>query len=130
MAARVFKRVLLAGAVLSFNGCVAIAEPVAPVPRIQSWLAECVDIAPKGVRVENARVLFDADFVVKQPIGVCGCMSAIAGYHSIVVGDGKEDLVQRGHFDLMSSGAKSFDLGAVVEGDASRIVRFMCAGPQ
>ncbi|WP_227814808.1 DUF2195 family protein [Nitrogeniibacter aestuarii] len=130
MAVRVFKRVFLAGAVLAFNGCAAVAEPVAPVPLIQSWLAECADIAPKGVRVENARVMFDADFVVKQPIGVCGCMSAIAGYHSIVVEGGKENLVQRGHFDLMSSGAKTFDLGPVVKGDASRVVRFMCAGPR
>lgn len=124
------RRLSLISLLWTWSACFAVAHAGVTVPAVDNRLAECVDISPKGVRVENARLVFDADFVVKQPIGVCGCTSVIAGYHSIVVKNGTEDLVHRDHFDLVSSGFKTFDLGPVVKGGASSVVRFMCAGPQ
>ncbi|MBT0960463.1 DUF2195 family protein [Denitromonas iodatirespirans] len=118
------------GAVFLSTACAAVDGPVMPLPAMDNRLADCVDLVPRSLRVEHGSLWLDADATVIQPIGACGCVSAMAGYHSLVLQGGRQILLHRGEVNLKSGGLKAFDLGAVgADGDA-RTLRLMCAGPR
>ena len=131
MGARVFKALTVLSAVFASTGCAAIGDDAMPMPMIENHLGECVELSPTSVRVSHASLLLEAQVRVIQPIGGCGCVSAMASYHSVVLADGEWRLVHRGEMNLKAGGVKSFDLGgADAGGVGARSLRLMCGGPR
>ena len=131
MGERVLRALTALSAVFASIGCAAIGEDAMPMPMVENFLGECVELSPTSVRVAHASLLLEAQVKVIQPIGVCGCVSAMASYHSVVFADGEWRLVHRGEMNLKAGGVKSFDLGGADVGDVgARSMRLMCGGPR
>ncbi|MBO1114003.1 DUF2195 family protein [Bordetella petrii] len=100
--------------------------------KVDNALAACVDVRPGMRATTDGQVLLQAGLDVRQPIGRCGCKSAIAAYTSQVELDGgRRGFLQRGALGVKQSGARTLTLASDEKllGDRNVVLSLRCAAP-
>jgi hypothetical protein len=88
------------------------AAPAAALA-IDNPLQACLAVRP-GLRTATGGMLLqDISLDVKQPVGACGCTSAVLGYRAeVVLEGGRRSPLQQGRFGATSSGTRTLTLAS------------------
>jgi hypothetical protein len=94
-------------------------------------LAACVTAATTKITTQANIVSAHMNFQVHQPVGACGCMSALATYTSSVEVEGVRQVTQQGIVAIREGGPKTLVLATAPALIAGRKVqvRLACTPP-
>ncbi|MEL4073486.1 DUF2195 family protein [Ochrobactrum sp. GPK 3] len=97
-------------AVTVFSAPVLSAEPDDFV--VKNDLSACVTLNAGEIQTDANIVSVSTTIRLRQPIGACGCMSALATYSSSVENTGVRALLQEAIVSLRQEGTKTFILAS------------------
>jgi hypothetical protein len=105
------------------------AAPAAALA-VDNALQACLAVRP-GLRTATGGMLLqDIALDVKQPVGACGCTSAVLGYRAeVVLEGGQRSPLQQGRFGATSSGTRTLTLASDIRlvGDRPIALSLHCA---
>ncbi|WP_449415740.1 DUF2195 family protein [Ochrobactrum teleogrylli] len=79
---------------------------------VKNDLSACVTLNVGEIQTDANIVSVSSTIWLRQPIGACGCMSALATYSSSVANTGVREVLQEAIVSLRKDGTKTFILAS------------------
>ena len=105
---------------------------VQPVLEVDNSLSDCLYIANHGIRDKSGTLHMAAKLDSKQPIGYCGCKSALVSYRTYMIENKEAHQINTGTFNSLDLDIDTIELTKLNDAKEDQTLKLSlgCAGSE